>query len=145
MATPTPEIEVIQDAVAFACRAPSLHNSQPWRWVADGTALHLFSDTGRLMSAADPQGREITLSCGAVLDHLRVAMSAAGWDATVERCPDPYQPSLLATLSFHPAAADAGDRGRARVDAILRRRTDRRAFGPPEDWGGVEVRLRQAL
>ena len=27
--------DVIKDAVLLACRAPSLHNSQPWRWVAD--------------------------------------------------------------------------------------------------------------
>ena len=30
------DIEVITDAVRLACRAPLLHNSQPWRWVADG-------------------------------------------------------------------------------------------------------------
>ena len=26
--------EVIKNAVQMACRAPSLHNSQPWLWVA---------------------------------------------------------------------------------------------------------------
>lgn len=36
--------DVIKDAVLLACRAPSLHNSQPWRWVADGGAVHLFVD-----------------------------------------------------------------------------------------------------
>jgi hypothetical protein len=76
-----PERQVIQNAVVVACRAPSLHNSQPWRWVADGAQLHLFADRGRLVQAADRTGRELILSCGAALDHLRVAMAAAGWDA----------------------------------------------------------------
>jgi nitroreductase len=142
MTTLTPGLDVIREAVGLACRAPSLHNSQPWRWVADGPTLHLFADTGRLMSAADPEGPEITLSCGAALDHLTVAMSAAGWDSAVTRLPDPYKPLHLATIGFSPAADDAR---RTRADAIPRRRTDRRPFGPPRDWARLEVRLRQAI
>ena len=36
------DVEVIKDAVRLACRAPSLHNSQPWRFEVDGEVLHLF-------------------------------------------------------------------------------------------------------
>jgi nitroreductase len=145
MTTQTPRIEVIRDAVGLACRAPSLHNSQPWRWIADGPTLHLFADTGRLMSAADPQGREITLSCGTALHHFTVAMSAAGWDTTVTRLPDPDEPLHLATIAFRPSTDNADGARRARADAIQRRRTDRRPFGPPSDWARFEVVLRQAV
>ena len=145
MTTLTPGRDVIRDAVELACRAPSLHNSQPWRWIADDASLDLFADAGRLMPAADPQGREITLSCGAALDHLTVAMSAAGWDTTVTRFPDPYKPFHLATIGFRPATTDANDPRRARADAILRRRTDRRRFDPPADWARLEIALRQAM
>jgi nitroreductase len=139
-----PKLDVIRNAVALACRAPSLHNSQPWRWIADGPTLHLFADTARLMFSADPQGREITLSCGAALDHLIVAMSAAGWETTVARFPDPYDPLHLATMDFRPAADDSRV-GPVRADAIMRRRTDRRPFGPPDNWVRFEAQLRQAL
>lgn len=81
--------EVINAAVQLAGRAPSLHNSQPWRWVADRDGLHLFADPGRRMRSADESGREALISCGAVLHHLRVAMAAAGWTAHVERFPNP--------------------------------------------------------
>ena len=67
----------IEDAVHVACRAPSVHNSQPWRWVADHDGLHLFLDTDRLV-ATDASGRQALISCGAVLDHLRIAMAAGG-------------------------------------------------------------------
>ena len=34
--------------VELACRAPSLHNSQPWRWVFDAGTLRLFADHARV-------------------------------------------------------------------------------------------------
>ena len=90
-----PEHSVIRDAVMLACRAPSVHNSQPWLWGAEGMALHLFANPKRLLRITDRTGREMLLSCGAVLDHLNVAMAAqgrtdrlpfaapAGWNALV--------------------------------------------------------------
>lgn len=145
MTTLTPGMDVIRDAVALACRAPSVHNSQPWRWIADGPTLHLFANTSRLISVADPQGREITLSCGAALDHFVVAMAASEWDTTVTRFPDPDKPTHLAAITFRPATAGADNAGRALAEAIPRRRTDRRPFGPPDDWARFEVSLRQAI
>lgn len=138
------EIRVLQDAVALACRAPSLHNSQPWRWISDGTVLHLFADRTRMMWSADGSGRELLLSCGAVLDHLVVAMAAAGWDTSVERFPDPHDTDHLAIVRF--TAADAvTEAQRRRADAIPRRRTDRLPFDVPSHWAQIESRLRLSV
>ena len=145
MTMQTPGIKVIRDAVQLACRAPSLHNSQPWRWVVDGSTLHLFADVGRLMSAADPLGREIILSCGAALDHLVAAMAAAGWYTAVRRFPDQYEPFHVAAMDFRPSPSNTNAVGMVRADAIRGRRTDRRPFGPPDDWMRLEVLLRQAM
>lgn len=135
---------VIEEAVMLACRAPSLHNSQPWRWVVEGAALHLWADRERVIPATDHSGRELTLSCGAVLDHLRVAMAAAGWESATERFPDPHNPDHLATLEFRSVGA-VTEAQRQRADAILRRRTDRLAFGAPVDWEALESVLRQTV
>src|SRR6478735_1690911 len=83
-------------AVALANRAPSVHNSQPWRWRIGPTTLHLFADPARALPATDPDGRDLRISCGAALNHLRVALLAAGWDTRVHRLPDP-------ALSLHLA------------------------------------------
>src|SRR5262245_60675660 len=91
--------EVIKDAVMLACRAPSLHNSQPWRWVADDRGLHLFVDPNRIMYSADRRGREAIISCGAMLDHFRFAMNAAGWRTHVERFPDPADRHHVASVA----------------------------------------------
>ena len=79
--------EVISDAVRLACRAPSLHNSQPWSLAIEGDTVSLFADADRVVRAADSSGREALLACGALLDHFRVAMAAAGFAAKVDRLP----------------------------------------------------------
>jgi hypothetical protein len=141
----TPDFAVIQDAVRLACRAPSLHNSQPWRWVAEGSSLHLFADLTRVMTAADPEGREIYLSCGAVLHHLTVAMASAGWKTTVKRFPDAHEPLHVAALAFRPAPRKLTESSQAYRQAIGRRFTDRRPYGPPANWANFEVLLRQTV
>ena len=130
------DIDVISDAVELACRAPSLHNSQPWRFVVEGVegqAVHLFLDDQRAPRHTDTTGREALISCGAVLDHLRVAMAAAGWRAHVERFPNPNNPHHLASLSFSPMDF-VTDGHRRRAEAIRQRRTDRLPFATPPDW-----------
>ena len=141
----TMDAAMLCDAVHLACRAPSLHNSQPWRWIAHGSTLHLYADLNRSMTAADPLGREVYLSCGAVLDHLVAAMSAAGWETEVTRFPDPHAPLHVAAIQFSPASQPPSPAARARADAIPRRRTDRRAFGAPPQWADLQVRLRQTV
>ena len=143
MTEPTPDLAVIMDAVALACRAPSLHNSQPWRWVAEGSTLHLYADLTRVMIAADPEGREMYLSCGAALDHFTVAMAAAGWHTSVLRFPDALEPYHVATMEFR-RATEVDEDSRVRASAIGRRRTDRRPFADPTGWPQTETLLRQA-
>jgi hypothetical protein len=132
----------------LACRAPSVHNSQPWRWVAevgpDKSTVHLYVDRGRTVPATDHSGREAILSCGAVLDHLRIAMTAAQYQTTITRFPDQNDPSHLATLEFSPADhVTEAQQNRAR--AMLQRRTDRLPFRPPTQWHLFEPVLRSTF
>lgn len=138
------EVEALKTAVLLACRAPSVHNSQPWRWVARGDVVHLFVDRHRTVPAADRSGREAILSCGAALDHFRVAFTAAGWLPSITRLPDPTDPSHLASIEFSPTA-HVTESQRQRARAILQRRTDRLAFGMPTYWDAFEPELRSAL
>ncbi len=144
MTATVPDSGVIRDAVMLACRAPSLHNSQPWRWVAEGATLQLWADPRRLMPATDHTGRELTLSCGAVLDHLRVAMAAARWDSVTERFPNPDNPDHLATLQFRPVET-VTEAYRLWADAIRLRRTDRLPFGAPVAWPALESVLSRTV
>jgi len=136
--------DTLRAAVQLACRAPSLHNSQPWQWVAAGAGLHLYVDNSRILPSTDKSGREAHIGCGAVLDHLCVAMAAAGWTANVDRFPDPNNSSHLASLDFSPIGR-VTDQHRHRADAIRHRRTDRLPFTTPRNWESLEPVLRDAV
>ena len=138
------DVEVVKRAVQLACRAPSIHNSQPWRWVAEGAELRLFVDRRRWVYYADLSGREAIISCGAVLDHLRVAMAAAGWRANIERFPNPINLNHLASVEFS-ALEFVTDAQRERAEAILQRRTDRLPLGRPTNWPSFEPVLRSSV
>ncbi|WP_206509516.1 NAD(P)H nitroreductase [Rhodococcus sp. BGS-1C] len=139
-----PEADVVTAAVQLACRAPSVHNSQPWRWVADSGGLNLFVDPSRWARATDYSGREALISCGALLDHFRVAMQAAGWTINVDRFPNPNNLNHVAAISFTPSSF-VTDGHRARAAAIERRRTDRLPFAAPTDWKLFEPMVRSTF
>lgn len=126
----------IRDLVEQATRAPSVHNTQPWYWCVDGERASLFADFSRQLSYADPDGRDLVISCGAALQHLRVASAAAGWRARVRRMPNPANDAQLATVSFGPEPPSPEDL--ASLDALRRRRTDRRR---PTSWPVPRDRL----
>jgi hypothetical protein len=143
MPATTVQTKIIRDAVSLACRAPSLHNSQPWRWVAGDGALQLFLDPTRVMNY-DRSHREALIGCGAALHHLKVAMAAAGWRTHVDRLPDPNDPNHLASLAFTPMD-HVTESDRRRADAILIRRSDRLPFSAPTDWESFEPLLRNEI
>ncbi|MEU7788862.1 NAD(P)H nitroreductase [Amycolatopsis sp. NPDC049159] len=119
-----PDDFTVKTAVAMAVRAPSVHNSQPWYWRTGQSSLHLYADQDRLLRETDPDGRDLILSCGAALHHLRVGFAALGWGAEVHRLPNPDEPDHLAAVTLHRHDPDQDEI--AMAAAIPRRRTDRR-------------------
>ncbi len=111
-------------AVEHALRAPSVHNTQPWRWRITQDAVQLHADWNRHLVATDPDRRDLVLSCGAALHHLLVALAANGMPAQVERLPDVDNSGHLATVTVGSGTAHAADP--SLFPAITRRRTDRR-------------------
>ncbi len=124
----------LAEAVQHALRAPSVHNTQPWRWRIDeaGGAVELYADLDRHLVATDPERRDLLISCGAALHHLLVALAHAGLTSTVLRVPDPDDSTHLATVT--PVESGDGIEGAARdtladlFPAIRQRHTDRRRF-----------------
>lgn len=125
--TAPPELRTIHAALDAAVRAPSVHNTQPWRWSIADRSLHLFADATRQLSVLDPGGRDMTISCGAALDHARLALAALGWHATVHRLPDPARRDHLATLELAPLHV-ADEHAAILAEAATHRYTDRRPF-----------------
>ena len=113
-------------AVEIARAAPSVHNTQPWRWrLGDGGWLQLRAERRRQLAVADPDGRLLTQSCGAALHHVRLALAAAGSQATVDRLPDASDPDLLATIRLG-GGQEPDPQAASLLSCVSLRRTDRR-------------------
>jgi hypothetical protein len=139
--TTRPDHQTLLAAVELANRAPSVHNTQPWRWLVGASSIHLMADRTREVPATDPDGRDLLLSCGAALHHLRTAFAALGWATVVHRVPNDRDPDHLAAVEPRPHVPTEDDV--ALAAAINRRRTDRRRFSSwdiPSDFLDLLVR-----
>lgn len=139
-----PDDATITAALQLAQRAPSVHNTQPWRWRFDGTRLELHTDRDRMLPATDPHGRQQVISCGAVLHHARTALAAHGWHTDTTRTPDPDRPDCLAAIEFRPWP-DPPAGIAARAGAINARRSDRLPLLHPEHWAAMLPALRKLV
>ena len=129
-----PDAGTLRTVLTLANRAPSIHNTQPWRWRVGTASLDLYSEPDMQLRSTDPDGRDLIVSCGAALHHCVVALAAMGWQAKVNRLPDPDDPRHLATIEVQPHIPDHADI--ALAAAIPRRRTDRRAYSSWPVAGG---------
>jgi hypothetical protein len=121
-----PDHNTVLAAIELANRAPSVHNTQPWRWLIGDESVHLMADRSRQLRTTDAAGRDLLLSCGAALHHLRVAFAALGWRTIVHRVPNGGDPDHLAAVETRPHVPT--DEDVALAGAISRRHTDRRRF-----------------
>jgi nitroreductase len=123
--------------VELACRAPSVHNTQPWLWrIADHATVELYADRTRQLPIADPEGRNLAISCGAALQHAQEVAKALGMSTKVDLTVSTPGHDLLARIQLGPARppADAAER----LQAVEQRCTDRRRF---TSWPVPEGRL----
>ena len=122
---PTGQVEYL---IATAARAPSVHNTQPWRFRADHDAIELYADQRRKLRV-DPVGREMLISCGAALFGLRLAVRSLGYLPMVELLPDPARLRLLARVRLGRGEPMTG-RERQMLAALPHRHTHRGPFAP---------------
>ena len=139
-ADPRAEIDQLAEATLAALRAPSILNTQPWRWRLVGDAAELWLDPERQLANVDPDGRMLMISCGVALHHALIALHAGGYTGEVHRLDDERKPDRVGWLR-RGSRCDA-DYGLYR--AIYERHTDRRPFADTAPTGADLDALRDA-
>src|SRR5262245_57770681 len=119
--------EQLRFMLHYAVLAPSGHNTQPWLFKTDGDWIELHADRTRALPVVDPEDRELTISCGAALFHLRSAIRYFGFAPKIQTFPDPANPDFLARITLD-ARLPATDEEQLLFRAITRRRTNRMPF-----------------
>ncbi|MFH9861129.1 Acg family FMN-binding oxidoreductase [Streptomyces sp. NPDC017202] len=120
----------VQALLAAAVAAPSIHNTQPWRFGLDpeSRSIEVRVDRRRRLPMADPDLRALHLSVGAAVLNLRVAAAHLGWDPLVRLLPAVDDPDLLATVQLAGHRADPPLPLLDLYDAVERRHTSRMPF-----------------
>lgn len=124
-------------------RAPSVHNTQPWKFILGPSTLTIEQDRSRQLRVLDPAGRQLAISCGCALFNARVSLAAGGFSPVVRRFPAGQDGPVVAVLDLTGVAApDAEQADLAALEPYVeRRQTNRRRFDDTPVPAGLTARL----
>ena len=86
--------------------------------------MDLYANLQRRLPATDADRRDLMISCGAALHHLRLALESVGLHGHTNRLPEGQESDLLASIELTPSRILRSDL----AADIPRRRSDRRPF-----------------
>lgn len=69
--------------VAQAVKAPSGHNTQPWKFRQNESAVEIYPDFDRRLPVVDPDDRELSVSLGCAVENLCLAAQTKGYKSAV--------------------------------------------------------------
>jgi hypothetical protein len=134
---------VVRGLIEAAGAAPSIHDTQPWRFRVTDELIEVHGHPDRMLWVADPRGRALHLSCGAALFNLRLAIRMLGAKPLVWPLPDPEgKPTLLASVELAPGRPPTSDE-RTMFETIYQRHTSRAPFSERPIPESVRLPLEQ--
>jgi nitroreductase len=115
--------------VNYAVLAPSIHNTQPWKFAVSEDRVHVFVDKTRWLRVADADQRELYLSVGCALENLVIAAEHFGFTARVAHMPAPGNEELAAEVRLSAGGKVSVFRPARLFKAIPLRHTNHKIYG----------------
>jgi hypothetical protein len=122
--------EKLKYLLNYAVYTPSNYKTQPWKFRIENDTIYFKADHERILPIADPEGRELVISCGTALFNLRIALHHLGYAGKIITFPDPNIPDLLACIQLGNKIHESGDE-HLLFQSIQRQHTNK---GYYEDW-----------
>lgn len=72
-----------KEIIEYAAMAPSGHNTQPWKFSAEGHFIKIEPDFNRSLPVADADHHELYISLGCALENLVLAAAHFGYSSNV--------------------------------------------------------------
>ena len=116
--------EALRYILRAGIQAPSGDNAQPWRFSCAGNRVSVWLDADSDHSFFNFRQIASLLSAGAVVENMRVAAGACGFEADVSWLPDAGETHRLAHLDLIPAPR----RPDPLLDAVWKRCTNRKTY-----------------
>jgi hypothetical protein len=140
-AVETPQADRIARSLADAAVwAPSVYDTRPWWFGARGSTVTVHADADRRLDVADPDGREMFISCGAALYTVCLGVRNLGRTPQVRMVSDPKRPGVIADVGVGPERPATAEE-RQMYAQVGRGHTHSGGFRP----GGLPIGLLQAL
>lgn len=137
--------EKLKFLVTYAVLAPSIHNTQPWKFTVRTDEIRVLADLTRHLKVSDPDARELYVSVGCAIENLLVAAAYFGLSAKVTYFPDAKDESWVATISFAENGGTASLAEQELFHSISLRHTNRQTYANKPLNGNDLQRLRSAI
>jgi hypothetical protein len=139
--------ESLLKILKYAAKAPSGHNTQPWKFKTGDDSISIIPDFTRALPVVDPDNHALYISLGCALENLIISADEFNYRAETEITGDEREPQIVVRLSGVPQADRQGLSG-----YIAKRQVTRGKFKPEkvpqsllselfEESEGVHVRL----
>ncbi len=115
--------ESILKIIRYAAKAPSGHNTQPWRFKTGSDSISVLPDFTRALPVVDPDNHALYISLGCALENLIIAANEFNYETKIEFTGDESKPQIIVRLHVAPETEKSG-----LFDYIVRRQVTRNKF-----------------
>lgn len=133
----------IKKILESAIKAPSGHNTQPWKFRVDGHKIEILPDYSRQLPVVDPDDHALFISLGCALENLVIAAAHYGFEAKIRfHLADEGAEKLAVEL----AKSELSDNNRLYENIVVRQSTRNKFDGimiPPQDWDKIKQSAEQ--